>query len=122
MEGCFGISTADISTGQCLVTEMDKPRRLVDEITKFMPAEIICNQSFLLCGIDVEDLRTRLHICVNALEDWYFDDDICRRTLQEQFHAATMEGLASPITTAEQLQPVRCSSICTRHRNRICLT
>lgn len=93
MEGCFGISTADISTGQCLVTEMDKPRRLVDEITKFMPAEIICNQSFLLCGIDVEDLRTRLHICVNALEDWYFDDDICRRTLQEQFHAATMEGL-----------------------------
>ena len=55
-EGCFGISTADISTGQCLVTEMDKPRRLVDEITKFMPAEIICNQSFLLCGIDVEDL------------------------------------------------------------------
>ena len=66
---------------------MDKPRRLVDEITKFMPAEIICNQSFLLCGIDVEDLRTRLHICVNALEDWYFDDDICRRTLQEQFHA-----------------------------------
>ena len=34
MEGCFGISTADISTGQCLVTEMDKPRRLVDEITK----------------------------------------------------------------------------------------
>ena len=32
-------------------------------------------------------------ICVNALEDWYFDDDICRRTLQEQFHAATMEGL-----------------------------
>ena len=62
MEGCFGISTADISTGQCLVTEMDKPRRLVDEITKFMPAEIICNQSFLLCGIDVEDLRTRLHI------------------------------------------------------------
>ena len=93
MEGCFGISTADISTGQCFVTEMDKPRRLVDEITKFMPAEIICNQSFLLCGIDVEDLRTRLHICVNALEDWYFDDDICRRTLQEQFHAATMEGL-----------------------------
>ena len=93
MEGCFGISTADISTGQCLVTEMGKPRRLVDEITKFMPAEIICNQSFLLCGIDVEDLRTRLHICVNALEDWYFDDDICRRTLQEQFHAATMEGL-----------------------------
>ena len=60
MEGCFGISTADISTGQCLVTEMDKPRRLVDEITKFMPAEIICNQSFLLCGIDVEDLPEKL--------------------------------------------------------------
>ena len=52
------------------------------------------SESFL-SGINktLEDLRTRLHICVNALEDWYFDDDICRRTLQEQFHAATMEGL-----------------------------
>ncbi|MDY2938554.1 MAG: DNA mismatch repair protein MutS [Fusicatenibacter sp.] len=92
-EGCFGISIADISTGQCLVTEMEKNRRLTDEIAKFMPAEIICNQAFLLCGVDTEDLRNRLHICVNALDDWYFDDELCQRTLREQFHAATMEGL-----------------------------
>ena len=87
----FGISLADISTGECMVTELDKERKLLDEINKFMPAEIICNQAFLVSGVDTEDLRLRLGIC--PLEDWYFDDDLCRRTLTEHFHTSTIEGL-----------------------------
>ncbi len=89
----FGISLADISTGECMVTELDKERKLLDEINKFMPAEIICNQAFLVSGVDTEDLRLRLGICINPLEDWYFDDDLCRRTLTEHFHTSTIEGL-----------------------------
>lgn len=89
----FGISLADISTGECMVTELDKERKLLDEINKFMPAEIICNQAFLVSGVDTEDLRSRLGICINPLEDWYFDDDLCRRTLTEHFHTSTIEGL-----------------------------
>lgn len=89
----FGISLADISTGECMVTELDKERKLLDEINKFMPAEIICNQAFLVSGVDTEDLRLRLGICINPLEDWYFDDDLCRRTLTEHFHTSAIEGL-----------------------------
>ncbi|EKC80359.1 protein containing DNA mismatch repair protein MutS, connector domain protein, partial [human gut metagenome] len=40
-------SIADISTGDYLVTEVDGCRKLLDEITKFAPTEIICNDSFL---------------------------------------------------------------------------
>ena len=89
----FGISIADISTGECMVTELDKERKLLDEINKFMPAEIICNQALLVSGVDTEDLRARLGICINPLEDWYFDDDLCRRILMEHFHTSTIEGL-----------------------------
>lgn len=89
----FGISIADISTGECMVTELDKERKLLDEINKFMPAEIICNQAFLVCGVDTEDLRLRLNICINALEDWYFDDELCRRILKQHFHTSALEGL-----------------------------
>lgn len=89
----FGVSVADISTGECLVTELDKESKLLDEISKFMPSEIICNQSFLVCGIDCEDLKTRLHICVNALEDWYFDDSKCEQVLKEHFKTLSLEGL-----------------------------
>lgn len=93
MDGRFGISVADISTGECLMTELEKESKLLDEINKFLPAEIICNQSFLVCGIDCEDLRTRLNICVNALEDWYFDDAKCEQILKDHFKTMSLEGL-----------------------------
>ena len=89
----FGISLADISTGQCLVTEVDRERKLLDEINKFMPAEIICNQAFLVSGADISDLRDRLRITVYGLEDWYFDDSSCRKMLEQHFHCKSLKGL-----------------------------
>lgn len=89
----FGVSTADITTGDCYVTEIDEERKLWDEINKFLPAEIICNDAFLVSGMDVDDLRNRLHISVFALESWYFGDDLCKQTLLEHFKISSLEGL-----------------------------
>ena len=88
----FGVSTADITTGDCYVTEIDEERKLWDEINKFLPAEIICNDAFLVSGVDVDDLRNRLHISVFALESWYFGDDLCKQTLLEHFKISSLEG------------------------------
>lgn len=93
VDDTFGVSIADITTGECMVTELDKERKLLDEVNKFMPAEIICNQAFLVCGIDSGDLWDRLGICINPLDDWYFDDDLCRRILMQHFHTSAIEGL-----------------------------
>ena len=89
----FGVSTADITTGDCYVTEVDEERKLWDEINKFLPAEIICNDAFLVSSVDVDDLRNRLHISVFALESWYFGDDLCKQTLLEHFKISSPEGL-----------------------------
>lgn len=89
----FGVSTADITTGDCYVTEIDEERKLWDEINKFLPAEIICNDAFLVSGVDVDDLRNRLHISVFALESWYFGDDLCKQTLLEHFKISSLERL-----------------------------
>ena len=89
----FGVSTADITTGDCYVTEIDEERKLWDEINKFLPAEIICNDAFLVSGVDVDDLKNRLHISVFALESWYFGDDLCKQTLLEHFKISSLEGL-----------------------------
>ncbi len=89
----FGVSTADITTGDCYVTEINEERKLWDEINKFLPAEIICNDAFLVSGVDVDDLRNRLHISVFALESWYFGDDLCKQTLLEHFKISSLEGL-----------------------------
>ena len=89
----YGISAADITTGDCFVTEVDRERKLLDEIYKFSPAEIICNKTLLVSGVDLDGLHNRLGICVNVLEDWYFDEDLCRRTLREHFKVSGLEGL-----------------------------
>ncbi len=93
MEDRFGLSIADISTGDCYVTEVDKARKLLDEIGKFAPSEIICNQPFFVSGVDVGDLRERLQITLNGLAAWYFDDALCKKTLLEHFHLISLEGL-----------------------------
>ncbi|HJB30318.1 MAG TPA: DNA mismatch repair protein MutS [Candidatus Blautia faecavium] len=92
-EDRFGCAIADITTGDCFLTEVDKPQKLLDEINKFTPAEIICNDAFFMSGIDTDDLKDRLGICIFSLDTWYFDDDLCRRTLKEHFHVTNLEGL-----------------------------
>lgn len=93
MEDHFGCAIADISTGDCFLTEVDKPQKLLDEINKFVPAEIICNDAFFMSGVDTDDLKNRLGICVFPLDAWYFDDSLCKRTLKEHFHVNTLESL-----------------------------
>lgn len=89
----YGISVADISTGDYFLTQVDSLRALLDEITKYAPSELICNQAFYVSGADVEDIRERLGISVTALDAWYFDDASCHRVLKEHFKVADLKGL-----------------------------
>lgn len=91
--GKFGIATADVTTGDFSVTEVDESRKLIDELNRFSPSEIICNELFYMSGVDVEDLKTRLHIAVSSPDSWYFGDDNARNTLLEHFHVHTLQGL-----------------------------
>lgn len=89
----FGVSVVDVTTGEFLMTEVDTPGKLLDEINKFMPSEIICNDSFYICGIDVDDLKGRLGISVSALAPHYFDEEMCSRALCRHFSIASLDGL-----------------------------
>lgn len=89
----YGVSISDITTGDYFVTELDSARKLMDEITKFSPKEIICNHSFYVSGMDIDDLKNRLGITVYSLESWYFDDDLCKRSLMDHFKLNSLEGL-----------------------------
>ncbi len=88
-----GISVADVTTGDYYLTEVEDLRKLNDEMMKYKPSEIICNEAFLVSGFDVEDLRGRLHVSVNALEPHLFDDDGCKKVLLRHFRVNTLKGL-----------------------------
>ena len=89
----FGVAAADISTGDFLVTEVHNERELWDEIHKFAPSEIICNEAFCMSGIDFDDLRSRYHVVISPLDNRFFSDDACRRILKEHYHVASLDGL-----------------------------
>ena len=92
-EDRFGIAACDVSTGEFMLTEVDKTAKLTDEIYKLSPSEIICNEPLLMSGLDIEDLRGRLGIMVEAMDPRYFGDTICRKTLLDHFHVGSIEGL-----------------------------
>ena len=89
----YGLSVADVTTGEYLGTELDSQTKLMDELYKFMPSEIVCNEAFYMSGLDLDDLKNRLHMAIYSLEAWYFDDALCRETLQEHFKVASLEGI-----------------------------
>lgn len=93
LDDVFGISTADISTGDFLVTEVHGERELIDEIHKFAPSEIICNEAFFMSGVELEDLKNRLHIVISSLDHRFFADDTCRKILKEHYGVSQLDGL-----------------------------
>ena len=93
MEDRYGVSIADVTTGDYFVTEVDQEQKLMDEIHKFAPSEIICNEAFYMTGMDFEDLKQRLSIAVYALDSWYFSDETARTTLLEHFKISDLSGL-----------------------------
>jgi len=92
-QGKIGISVADVTTGDYYLTEVEDNKKLLDEINKYAPREIVCNDAFLVSGIDIEDLKGRLHIALYTLEPHFFDEDRCRKSLLRHFHVNTLQGM-----------------------------
>nr|WP_024835931.1 DNA mismatch repair protein MutS [Clostridium sp. 12(A)] len=89
----FGISVADITTGEFLLTEVESERELTDEINKFNPSEIICNEAFYVSGVDIEEIKNRYHAVVSSLDNHFFSDEVCRKILKEHYKVGSLSGL-----------------------------
>ncbi len=93
LEDHYGISIADVTTGDYYVTELENERKLLDEIHRFAPSEIICNEAFRMSGVDLTDLKERLGIAVYPLESWYFSEETAVGILLSHFKLSSLDGL-----------------------------
>lgn len=89
----YGVATCDITTGDFFVTEVDSERKLLDEMNKYAPSEVICNEAFYMSGVDIEDMKNRLSIAVSSLDAWYFGDELAKETLLSHFKVASLQAL-----------------------------
>ena len=89
----IGISVADVTTGDYYLTEVESLRAVMDEIGKYAPTEIICNNAFEFSGADLDEIRNRLNIFINSVDNRYFDEDSCKRLLMKHFKVSSLIGL-----------------------------
>ncbi len=89
----YGVSIVDITTGDFYVTELDSASKLMDEINKFTPTEIVCNSTFAVSGFLIDELTNRMQISLTYMESRFFDEDNCDRALKEHFKVANLNGL-----------------------------
>ena len=89
----FGLAITDISTGDFYTTEVATLKELYDEIHRFSPSEIICNDSFYMSGASLDDFKDRLHVSVSTLDTWYMDEAVSVQKIKEHFKVASLDGL-----------------------------
>ena len=92
-EDIYGIAISDITTGLFVTTTVNDARKLTDEIYKFCPSEIICNEAFKFSGYDFDGLTFHLNTVVYPLEPWYFDDELSKKNLLNHFKINDIAGL-----------------------------
>lgn len=92
-QGKSGVSVADVTTGDYYLTETEDNKKLLDEINKYQPSEIVCNDALLVSGLNLEDLKGRLGITLYSLEPHFYDEDRCRKCLLKHFHVTALQGM-----------------------------
>lgn len=93
LEDHYGVSICDITTGDFFLTELDESIKLLDEINKYVPSEIICNEAFIISGTDLSDLSERFHMPVSAIDSHYFVEESAKSILLEHFHVMSLGAL-----------------------------
>ncbi|MGN8817018.1 DNA mismatch repair protein MutS [Oribacterium sp. HCP28S3_H8] len=88
----FGVSSVDVSTGEFLTTTCNTAKDVMDELSRFSPAEIVCNHSFMISGMDTDQLKNRFNLIITELDDAVYQDDTATRLLEKHFHAS-IEGI-----------------------------
>ncbi len=86
----YGISVCDVSTGEFMVTEFEKDMesKVIDEIARFNPAEIICNEAVELD----ERISNIFDIKTNHCSDWTFDYQTASICLCNHFGTINLAG------------------------------
>ena len=95
----YGLAVVDVSTGEFTTTRItwgNTLNKLLDEIAKYSPAEIITNQALYKATETISQLRKRFNTYISPLEDQYFNDVYATETLFQKLGTGAL-----PEETAE---------------------
>ena len=75
----FGIAVCDVTTGTFLSTKIEGNNNftlLLDEISKYNPAEIIVNKMLFNCKEEIDEIKLRFKAYINCFEEEIFKKEV----------------------------------------------
>lgn len=88
----YGISVTDLSTGVFKTCQIQQAEKVVDEINKFQPSEVLY-QAGVEQAEEIHAVCERLQVSHTEAPDYYFNLETDEETLKRQFHINSIEGL-----------------------------
>ena len=89
----FGVAVCDLSTGEFRTTQIQYQDSLFDEMNKFQPSEIICNDAFCICGMDFTYIKEKIGAAITPVESYYFEQGHCEELIRDQYHLISLNGI-----------------------------
>lgn len=77
----FGIAVCDVSTGDFYATQIKETNnfeKLLDEIARFLPAEIVVNDLFNNSTEEISKIKERFDMYISRLNDEFFSEDVSK--------------------------------------------
>ena len=88
----YGISVTDLSTGVFKTCQIQQAEKVVDEINKFQPSEVLYQAGVEQVEV-IHAVCERLQVSHTEAPDYYFNLETDEETLKRQFHINSIEGL-----------------------------
>ena len=94
--GGFGVSFADVSTGDVFLTEVHETSRsaaIINELSKFSPSELLYNSALAELPAVEEFIHEKLNCVAELLEDGRFRSQENETSILEQFGTVSLEEM-----------------------------
>ncbi len=92
-KGIYGISCCDITTADFLLTEATDTKKVIDELYKYNPSEIIYSKSLMESDIELNAIADKLSCALSFIDDSNFEESLTIKTLLTHFKLHSLEGL-----------------------------
>ncbi len=88
----YGMAVADLSTGEFKITQLNQQHRLLGEIVRLSPAEVILSASLKTNAGLIEKINLCVQTMISDIEDWAFDYTASYDKLINHFKTQNLRG------------------------------
>ncbi len=105
-QGEYGLAAVDLSTGEFKITQLESEEKMLSELCRLQPAELLLCSNLKDDNSIKEKIRQRnINAIVSEVEDWVFDFSYCYEKLVSHFKTQDLRGfgcqnMTSGITAA----------------------